>query len=181
VCGKWSSLEPGLGLVIPTKSIVYCSFYYLFDTSHFFFLLRKKPPMTKIPNKPKTTGKVSPLEKFPISKTAAITIKIIPTNSAIFWNIILHMLISTRTPYRLSLERLSLLQIGSLGLFYRARLTTCPRFFSYVSLLFNFLFTAKGFHAMAEVTFCKLLLFYPRIQTVTHLNKRSPQLFHIFT
>jgi hypothetical protein len=64
--------------------------------------------MTNIPNKPKTTGKVLAPEKFPISKTAAITIKIIPTNSAIFWNIILRMLISTYTLYRLSLERLSL-------------------------------------------------------------------------
>jgi hypothetical protein len=61
--------------------------------------------MINIPSNPKTTGKVvSP--KFPISKTAAITIKIIPTNSAIFSNIILHMLICTRTLYRLSLERL---------------------------------------------------------------------------
>ena len=64
--------------------------------------------MTNIPNKPKTTGKVLAFEKFPISKTAAITIKIIPTNSAIFWNITLHMLISPRTLYRLSLEHLSL-------------------------------------------------------------------------
>jgi hypothetical protein len=64
-------------------------------------------PMTKIPNKPKTIGKIS-APKFPISKTAAITIKIIPTNSAIFWNTILHILISPRTLYRLSLERLSL-------------------------------------------------------------------------
>ena len=64
--------------------------------------------MTNIPSKPKTTGKVLALEKFPISKTAAITIKIIPTNSTIFWNIILHMLISPRTLYTLSLERLAL-------------------------------------------------------------------------
>jgi hypothetical protein len=64
--------------------------------------------MTIIPNKPKATGKVLAPEKFPISKTAASTIKIVPTNSAIFWNIILHMLISTHTLYRLSLERLSL-------------------------------------------------------------------------
>lgn len=76
------------------KNSLYCSFYYLFDTSHFFFLLRKKTPMTNIPSNPKTTGKML-APKFPISKTAAITIKIIPTNSAIFWNIILHMLINT--------------------------------------------------------------------------------------
>jgi len=81
---------------------VYCSVYYLFDTCHFFFLLRKKTPMTNIPSKPKTTGKVLASE-FPISKTAAITIRIIPTNSAIFWNITLHMLISRRTLYRLCL------------------------------------------------------------------------------
>jgi hypothetical protein len=89
------------------KNSLYCSVYYLFDTSHFFFLLRKKTPMTNIPSNPKTTGKML-APKFPISKTAAITIKIIPTNSAIFWNIILHMLISPRTLYRLSLERVSL-------------------------------------------------------------------------
>ena len=99
------SLELGLGVIIPTKSIVYCSVYYLFDTSHFFFLLRKKTPMTNIPNKPKTTGTRLALEKSPINKTAAITIKIIPTNSAIFWNIILHILISSRTLYRLSIKR----------------------------------------------------------------------------
>ena len=64
--------------------------------------------MTNIPNKPKITGTRLALEKSPINKTAAITIKIIPTNSAIFWNIILHILISSRTLYRLSLERLSL-------------------------------------------------------------------------
>jgi len=87
------------------KNSLYCSFCYLFDTSHFFFLLRKKTPMTNIPSKPKTTGKGSALEKFPISKTAAITIKIIPTNSAIFWNIILHMLIMSRTQIRLSLKQ----------------------------------------------------------------------------
>ena len=46
--------------------------------------------MTNIPNKPKTTGTRLAFEKFPINKTAAITIKIIPTSSAIFWNIILH-------------------------------------------------------------------------------------------
>jgi len=89
------------------KNSLYCSVYYLFDTIHFFFLLRKKTPITNIPNKPKNTGKML-ASKFPISKTAAITIKIIPTNSAIFLNIILHMLISPRTLYRLSLERLSL-------------------------------------------------------------------------
>jgi hypothetical protein len=64
--------------------------------------------MTNMPNKPKTTGTRLALEKSPINKTAAITIKIIPTNSAIFWNIILHILISSRMLYRLSLERLSL-------------------------------------------------------------------------
>ena len=64
-------------------------------------------PMTKIPNNPKTTGKTS-TPKFPISKTAAITIKIIPTNKAIFWNIMLHILISQHTLYTLSLERLYL-------------------------------------------------------------------------
>jgi hypothetical protein len=83
------------------------SFYCFFDTSHFFFLLRKKTPMTNIPSNPKTTGKVL-ASKFPISTTAAITIRIIATNSAIFWNIILHTLITLRTLYRLSLERLSL-------------------------------------------------------------------------
>lgn len=51
--------------------------------------------MTNNPSKPKTTGKMLASEKIPISKTAAITIKIIPTNSAIFWNIVLHTLIST--------------------------------------------------------------------------------------
>jgi hypothetical protein len=86
------------------KNSLYCSFCYLFDTSHFFFLLRKKTPMTNIPSSPKTTGKML-ASKFPISKTAAITIKIIPTNSAIFWNIILHILISSRTLYRLSIKR----------------------------------------------------------------------------
>jgi hypothetical protein len=90
-----------------SKNSLYCSFYYLFDTSHFFFLLRKKTPMTNSPSNPKTTGKAL-VPKFPISKIAAITIKIIPTNSAIFSNIILHMLISPRMLYRLSLERLSL-------------------------------------------------------------------------
>ena len=68
---------------------LHCSFYCFFDTSHFFFLLKEKTPMMNIPINPKNTGKVlSP--KFPISRTIAITIKIIPTNSAIFWNIILH-------------------------------------------------------------------------------------------
>ena len=85
--------------------VSYCSFCYLFDTSHFFFLLRKKTPMAKIPNKPRTTGKMSALDKSPISRTTAITIKIIPKNSAIFWSIILHILISPRTLYRLTLKR----------------------------------------------------------------------------
>ena len=60
--------------------------------------------MTNIPNKPKTTGTILALEKLSISKTDAITIKIIPTNSAIFWNIILQMLISPRTLYKLTLK-----------------------------------------------------------------------------
>ena len=63
--------------------------------------------MTNIPSNPKTTGKVLASE-FPTSKTAAITIKMIPTNSAIFWNIMLHILISPRTLYKLSLERISI-------------------------------------------------------------------------
>jgi len=87
------------------KNSLHCSFCYLFDTTHFFFLLRKKTPMTNIPTNPKTTGKMLALEKFPISKTAAIAIKIIPINSAIFWNIMLHMLIRSRTQIRLSLKR----------------------------------------------------------------------------
>ena len=61
--------------------------------------------MTNIPSNPKTTEVLA--SEVPISKTAAITIRIIPINSAIFWNIILHMLISTHTIYRLSFERLS--------------------------------------------------------------------------
>jgi hypothetical protein len=65
--------------------------------------------MTNIPNKPKTAGTKLAFEKFPISKTAAIAIKIIPTNSAIFWNIMLHMLIRSRTQIRLSLRRANLL------------------------------------------------------------------------
>jgi hypothetical protein len=59
--------------------------------------------MTNIPSSPKTTEVLA--SEFPISKTAAIAIKIIPANSAIFWYIILHMLISSRTLYRLSLKR----------------------------------------------------------------------------
>jgi len=66
--------------------------YYLFDTSHFFFLLTKKKPMTNIPSNPKNTGKTL-ASKFAISKTTAITIKMTPANSTIFWNIILHMLL----------------------------------------------------------------------------------------
>jgi len=62
--------------------------------------------MTNIPSNPKTTEMLA--SEVPISKTAAITIRIIPTNSAIFWNITGHMLISPRTLYRLCLERLSL-------------------------------------------------------------------------
>ena len=69
--------------------------------------------MTNIPSNPKTTGKMLALEKFPISKTAAITIKIIPTNSAIFWNIMLHMLIRSRRQIRLSLKRANLLSAGA--------------------------------------------------------------------
>jgi hypothetical protein len=65
--------------------------------------------MTNIPNKPKTAGTMLAFEKLPISKTAAIAIKIIPTNSAIFWNIILRMLIRSRTQIRLSLKHSNLL------------------------------------------------------------------------
>jgi hypothetical protein len=61
--------------------------------------------MTNIPNKPKTTGEVSELDKSPISRTTAITINTTPTNSAIFWSIILQMLISPRTLYKLTLKR----------------------------------------------------------------------------
>jgi len=87
---------------------LYCSFYYLFDISHLFFLLRKKAPMTIIPSNPMNTGKVlSP--KFPSSKTTASTIKIAPTKNTIFWNIILHTLINTRTLYMLSALFFSLL------------------------------------------------------------------------
>ena len=91
--------------------VSYCSFCYLFDTSHFFFLLRKKTPMTKIPNNPKTTGKMSAIDKSPISRTIAISIKIIPTTSAIFWSIILKMLISPRTLYKLTLKCANYLEI----------------------------------------------------------------------
>jgi len=69
--------------------------------------------MTIIPNKPKNAGTMLAFEKFPISKTAAIAIRIIPTNSAIFWNIILHMLIRSRTQIRLSLKRANLLSAGA--------------------------------------------------------------------
>jgi hypothetical protein len=55
--------------------------------------------------------------KFPISKTAAITIKIIPTTSAIFWNIMLHMVIRSRTQIRLSLKRANLLSVGACYMF----------------------------------------------------------------
>jgi hypothetical protein len=72
--------------------------------------------MTNIPSNPKTTGKVL-APKFPISKIAAITIKIIPTNSAIFWNIMLHMLIRSRTQIRLSLKRANLLSAGACYMF----------------------------------------------------------------
>jgi hypothetical protein len=98
------------------KNSLYCSFCYLFDTIHFFFLLRKKTPMMNIPNKPKTTGKML-ASKFPISKIAAITIKIIPINSAIFGNIMLHMLIRSRTQIRLSLKRANLLSAGACYMF----------------------------------------------------------------
>jgi hypothetical protein len=73
--------------------------------------------MINIPSNPKTTGKMLVLEKFPISKTAAITIKIIPTNSAIFWNIMLHMVIRSRTQIRLSLKRANLLSVGACYMF----------------------------------------------------------------
>lgn len=72
--------------------------------------------MTNIPSNPKTTGKTL-ASKFPISKSAAIAIKITPTTSAIFWNIILHMLISPRTLYRLSLKRANLLSAGACYMF----------------------------------------------------------------
>lgn len=52
-------------------------------------------PMTNIPSNPRNTGKVLASE-FSISKTAAITIKMIPTNSAIFWNTMLLILINPR-------------------------------------------------------------------------------------
>jgi hypothetical protein len=48
---------------------------------------------------------VSELDKSPISRTTAITIKTTPTNSAIFWSIILQMLISPRKLYKLTLKR----------------------------------------------------------------------------
>ena len=75
-----------------SKNSLYCKVYYLFDTNHFFFLLRKKTATTNSPTKPKITGKIS-ASQFPSNKTAAITIKNIPTNSEIFWNIKLHILI----------------------------------------------------------------------------------------
>ena len=77
------------------RSNVSCGFVHLFDIIHFFFLLRKKMPMTNIPSNPRNTGKVLASE-FSISKTAAITIKMIPTNSAIFWNTMLLILINPR-------------------------------------------------------------------------------------
>jgi hypothetical protein len=95
------------------RASLYCSFCYLFDTSHFFFLLKKKTPMTNMPSNPKTTGKMLAIEKSSISKTVAITIKITPTKSAIFWNIILHFLISSRTLYRISLKRANRLSAGA--------------------------------------------------------------------
>ena len=89
------------------KNSLYCKFYYSFDTNHFFFLLRKKTATTNIPTKPKITGKMS-ASQFPSSKTAAITIKNIPANNAIFWSIRLHILIRSHTFFRFSLERLYL-------------------------------------------------------------------------
>ena len=91
------------------KNSLYCKVYYSFDTNHFFFLLRKKTAITNIPTKPKITGKMS-VSQFPSSKTAAITIKNIPANSAIFWSIRLHILISSHTFFRFSIERLYLKQ-----------------------------------------------------------------------
>ena len=76
----------------------------MFDTIHFFFLLRKKTAITNIPTKPKITGKIS-APQFPPSKTATITIKNIPTNSAVFWSIKRHIMISSHTLFRFSLER----------------------------------------------------------------------------
>ena len=94
--------------------------------------------MTNIPNKPKTTGTRLAFEKFPINKTAAITIKIMPINNTIFWIIILHMLISPRTLYRLSLERLSL---------YTDRFAQfiLPRASNYLPPIFLIRFTALQF------------------------------------
>lgn len=89
------------------KNSLYCKVYYLFDTIHFFFLLRKKTAITNIPTKPKITGKMS-ASQFPSSKTAAITMKNIPANNTIFWSIRLHILISSQTFFRFSLERLYL-------------------------------------------------------------------------
>jgi len=89
------------------KNSLCCRGYYLFDTNHFFFLLRKKTATTNSPTKPKITGKIS-APQFPPNKTATITIKNIPTNSAVFWSIKLHILISSHTLFRFSLECLYL-------------------------------------------------------------------------
>ena len=91
------------------KNSLYCKVYYSFDTSHFFFLLRKKTAITNIPTNPKITGKMS-ASQFPPNKNTPITIKNIPSNSTIFWSNKLHILISSHTLYRLSLKRLYLNQ-----------------------------------------------------------------------
>ena len=91
------------------KNSLHCKVYYLFDTNHFFFLLKKKTAITNTPTKPKITGKMS-ASQLPSNKNTPITIKNIPTNSTIFWSIKLHILIRSHTLYRLSLKCLYLNQ-----------------------------------------------------------------------
>jgi hypothetical protein len=91
------------------KNSLHCKVYYLFDTNHFFFRLKKKTAITNIPTNPKITGKMS-ASQLPPNKNTPITIKNIPINSTIFWSIKLHILISSYTLYRLSLKRLYLNQ-----------------------------------------------------------------------
>ena len=86
------------------KNRLHCKVYYLFDTNHFFFLLKKKTAITNIPTNPKITGKMSS-SQLPSNKNTPITTKKIPANSTIFWNIKLHILISSHTLYRFSLKR----------------------------------------------------------------------------
>jgi hypothetical protein len=76
----------------------------LFDTIHFFFLLRRKTPIAINPSSPKNIGK-GLASKRPSIQTAAIAIKSIPISSAILLNTLVHMLISTAALYRVSLER----------------------------------------------------------------------------